>query len=154
MNLCDLFDLSLVNRRDEVALEWQGEEYTFGEIDRRSNRMAAALVQERLAQGDRVCVQLANCLAMIELYLACVKLGVIFVPVNILYRDREVAHIVGDAKPKLFITENNVPEPDRRAWRLSDPRWRHARRARLHLWHYGNIERRDPHPQQFRRECA
>ena len=28
---------------------------------------------------------------MIDLYLACVKLGVIFVPINILYRDREIA---------------------------------------------------------------
>ena len=31
---------------------------------------------------------------MIDLYLACVKLGVIFVPINILYRDREIAHIL------------------------------------------------------------
>ena len=31
---------------------------------------------------------------MIDLYLACVKLGVIFVPINILYKEREIAHIV------------------------------------------------------------
>ena len=36
---------------------------------------------------------------MIDLYLACVKLGVIFVPINILYRDREIAHILHDAEP-------------------------------------------------------
>lgn len=111
MNLRDLFNLSLVNRRDEVALEWKGSLYTFGEIDRRSDRMAASLSEHGLNQGDRVCVQLANCIAMIDIYLACVKLGVIFVPVNILYRDREVAHIVSDAEPKLFITEQTIPEP-------------------------------------------
>ncbi|MGA3190348.1 MAG: acyl-CoA synthetase [Bryobacteraceae bacterium] len=111
MNLRDLFNLSLVNRRDELALEWQGEQYTFGEIDRRSDRMAAALAHRDITQGDRVCVQLANCIQMVDLYLACVKLGVIFVPVNILYRDREVAHITADAEPKLFITEHNLPEP-------------------------------------------
>ena len=60
MNLRDLFNLSLVNRRDEVGLEWKGELYTFGEIDERSDRMAASL--SHLEPGDRVCVQLANCI--------------------------------------------------------------------------------------------
>src|SRR5450755_1719255 len=105
MNLRDLFNLSLVNRHDEIGLEWQGVEYTFGEIDSRSDRMAADLVDQGLTEGDRVCVQLANGIEIIDIYLACVKLGVIFVPVNILYRDREVQHIVADAEPKLFITE-------------------------------------------------
>src|SRR5580698_2918396 len=106
MNLRDLFNLSLINRRDEVGLEWKGELYTFGEIDERSDRMAASL--SHLEPGDRVCVQLANCIEIIDIYLACVKLGLIFVPVNILYRDREVAHILNDAEPKLFITAENL----------------------------------------------
>ncbi|MGA3203285.1 MAG: AMP-binding protein [Bryobacteraceae bacterium] len=111
MNLRDLFNLSLVNRRDEVGLEWKGAEYTFGEIDHRSDRMATALLERGLTQGDRLSVQLANCIELIDLYLACIKLGVIFVPVNILYRDREVAHILADADPKLFITAENLPQP-------------------------------------------
>jgi malonyl-CoA/methylmalonyl-CoA synthetase len=39
-----------------------------------------------------------------------VKLGVIFVPVNILYRDREIAHIVSDAQPREVIDESNVSQ--------------------------------------------
>ena len=105
MNLRDLFNLSLVNRRDHVGLEWKGVEYTFGQIDERSDRMAASLVEQGFQQGDRLCVQLANCIEVIDIYVACVKLGVIFVPINVLYRDREVAHILTDADPKLFITE-------------------------------------------------
>ena len=104
MNLRDLFNLSLVNRRDQIGLEWKGQEYTFGQIDQRSDEMAAALVESGLAQGDRLCVQLANCIELVDIYLACVKLGVIFVPINILYRDREVTHILTDAEPKLFIS--------------------------------------------------
>ncbi|HTB11391.1 MAG TPA: AMP-binding protein [Bryobacteraceae bacterium] len=109
MTLRDLFNLSLINRRDEVALEWQGTEYTFGEIDHRSDLMAAALSEHGLIPGDRVCVQLANCIEIIDIYLACIKTGIIFVPVNILYRDREVQHILTDAEPKLFITTQNIP---------------------------------------------
>jgi malonyl-CoA/methylmalonyl-CoA synthetase len=110
MNLRQLFDHSLVARRDTTALEWAGSEYTFGEIDARSNRMARALVSRRLTQGDRLCVYLSNCIEMIDLFLACVKLGIIFVPVNILYREREISHILSDAEPKLFVTERELPD--------------------------------------------
>jgi malonyl-CoA/methylmalonyl-CoA synthetase len=109
MNLRQLFDLSLKARADSIALEWAGREFTFGEIDARSDRMARALVDRGLAQGDRLCVHLANCVEMIDLLLACIKLGVIFVPVNILYREREISHILADAEPKLFITERDLP---------------------------------------------
>jgi malonyl-CoA/methylmalonyl-CoA synthetase len=103
MTLCDLFDLSLKGRRDTVALEFRDRTYTFGEIDSRSNRLARLLSDKGLITGDRLCVYLANCVEMIDIYLACVKLGVIFVPVNILYRDREISHILSDAEPRALI---------------------------------------------------
>ncbi|HXK06335.1 MAG TPA: AMP-binding protein, partial [Verrucomicrobiae bacterium] len=59
--------------------------------------------------GDRLCVQLPNCLEIVDLYLACTRLGVIFVPINVLYRDREVAHILRDAEPALVITPADLP---------------------------------------------
>lgn len=105
MNLLHLFDLSLIGRRDECALEWNGKSYTFGEIEDRSNRTANALRARGFGKGDRLGVYLANRIELIDLYLACVKLGVIFVPINILYRDREIAHIRGDAEPREIITE-------------------------------------------------
>ncbi len=104
MNLTELFDLSLAARRDTTALEFQDATYTFGDIDARSNRLAQLLAQRGFKTGDRLCVYLANCVEMIDLYLACVKLGVIFVPINILYRDREIAHILADAEPKALVS--------------------------------------------------
>ncbi len=103
MNLLHLFDLSLIARANEPALEWEGTTYTFGDIERRSNRTAHALRSRGFEKGDRLCVYLANRIELIDLYLACVKLGVIFVPVNILYREREIAHIRGDAEPREFL---------------------------------------------------
>jgi malonyl-CoA/methylmalonyl-CoA synthetase len=110
VNLLHLFDLSLIGRRDEVALEWGDAEFTFGQIERRSNRVAHALRTRGLAKGDRLCVYLGNCIELIDIYLACVKLGVIFVPINILYREREIAHITGDAEPRWVITEAELPQ--------------------------------------------
>ena len=111
MNLMHLFDLSLAGRRDQEALEFQGRTFTFGEIEARSNRLAQALARRGLKRGDRLCVYLANSVEMIDLYLACVKLGVLFVPINILYRDREIAHILRDAEPAAaVVSEANIEE--------------------------------------------
>src|SRR4051812_2462818 len=110
VNLLHLFDLSLVGRSDEIALEWDGAKFTFGDLERRSNRVAPALLARALARGDRLCVYLGNRIELIDIYLACVKLGVIFVPINILYRDREIAHITNDAEPRLTITEAELPQ--------------------------------------------
>jgi len=108
LNLSNLFDSSLIGRRDKVALEFQGREFTFGEIESRSNRLAHALVARGMGTGDRLCVYLVNSVEMIDLYLACVKLGVIFVPINILYREREMAHILADAAPRALVTDADL----------------------------------------------
>ena len=108
MKLPTLFDGSLRGRRDTPALEWEGRTYTFGEIDRRSNRVANFLRERGFDKGDRLCVQLGNSIDFIDLYIGCVKSGVVFVPVNVLYRDREVAHIVADADPREFVTSETI----------------------------------------------
>ena len=101
----------------DAALEFDGRTYTFGEIDARSNRMAQYLLGRDLKTGDRLALQLPNCVEMIDLYLACVKLGVIFVPVNVLYKEREIGHILNDAEPALFLTE----PPDASAFSAERP---------------------------------
>jgi len=122
MNLLHLFDLSLIARRDQIALEWEGAQFAFGEIENRSNRVAHALRARGLAKGDRLAVYLANRIELIDLYLACVKLGVIFVPINVLYRDREIAHITGDAEPRFVIREEDLPRLMSDAERASSER--------------------------------
>ena len=108
MTLTQLFDLSFQNRRESVALEFSGQTYTFGAIDERSNRVAQLLIQRGFEKGDRLCVYLANSVEMIDIFLACVKLGVIFVPINILYREREIGHILSDAEPKAVVSDTAV----------------------------------------------
>jgi len=110
VNLTELFDRSLIGRRQRVALEWEGTEahgaitrLTFGDIDERACRMTHELAARGLAVGDRLCVQLPNGLAFLDVFLACTRLGVIFVPLNVMYRERELRHIVTDAEPRAFV---------------------------------------------------
>jgi malonyl-CoA/methylmalonyl-CoA synthetase len=119
MNLTDLFKLSFAGRRNETALEFAGQSYTFGDLDARSDRMAGVLASRGLAAGDRLCCYLTNCVEMIDLYISCVKQGIIFVPINILYREREVAHIIADAEPKAVIARGEFPRPAR-VWQIDE----------------------------------
>lgn len=110
MQLTDLFDLSLVGRRDSPALEWEEADgsiatFTWGAIDARADRVAHALRGRGLAAGDRLGLYLANRVEYVDLVLAALSLGVILVPINILYREREIAHIVGDARPTLVAAD-------------------------------------------------
>ena len=112
MTLLDLFDRSLVGHGESVGLEYappgcSPQCWTFGEIERRSNRWANLLARRGLVHGDRLAVYLSNCVELVELYLACVKLGVLFVPINILYRDWELAHILRDAEPKAMVVADD-----------------------------------------------
>jgi malonyl-CoA/methylmalonyl-CoA synthetase len=108
VNLLTLFDVSLKFRADRPALEWNGATYTFGDLDSRSNRVAHALRARGIVRGERLCVHLANRIELIDIFIACVKLGVIFVPINVLYKEREIAHIVDDAEPRVLINESNL----------------------------------------------
>jgi malonyl-CoA/methylmalonyl-CoA synthetase len=107
MLLSDLLDLSLRGRADTAGLicEVGGRmrELTFGELAGRAGRVAAVLRGRGLQPGDRLAVQLPNRLEFIELFLACVQSGIVLVPINVLYREREVAHIVADAQPALIV---------------------------------------------------
>ena len=109
MQLGDLFDLSFLGRHDSIALEYDAPDgstavLTFGELDTRANRTAHALAARGVQRGDRICVHLANRIEFLELFLACVRMGVVFVPINVLYREREIAHITADAEPRVCIT--------------------------------------------------
>lgn len=109
MNLIQLFDVSLQLRATQPALDWGNETLTFGQLDLQSNALAHALAARGFTQGDRLAVYLPNCPEYILLYLAALKLGLIFVPINILYRDRELSHILSDAQPRLLINAETLP---------------------------------------------
>src|SRR5262245_29562354 len=114
MNLIDLFRSSLVGRRDAAALEWRDDDsgltsWTFGDLDIRSNRLAHQLEKLGLRRGDRLAIYLANRVEMIDLYLACVKAGIVFVPINVLYKEREVGRLVRDAEPKAVVAAGDFP---------------------------------------------
>ena len=115
MSLSSLFSPTFSARANAVALEWACQEYTFADLDRRATRMAHELRARGLGPGDRLAIYLPNRIEYLDLFLACTRLGVIVVPINVLYRDREMAHILGDATPKAVVVA------DEGSWGRADP---------------------------------
>ena len=81
---------------------------TFGEVDARADRMAAELAARGLRRGDRLCVHLPNGAPFLDIFLACVRLGAVLVPINTLYRERELRHIISDAEPVATVVMPNA----------------------------------------------
>lgn len=124
MNLIDLFELTVRARAHQPALEFtdsygQLKTITFEEVHLRSACMASVLQMRGLTRGDRLGVYLANRIEIIDLYVACLKLGVIFVPINILYREREVGHILQDSSPAAVVVDGVLPAITT-AWQVTD----------------------------------
>ena len=112
MLLSDLFDLSLRGRADAIGLVHQGgdaivSELTFGQLRERADRLANVLRRRGLTAGDRVAVYLPNRVEFVDLFLACIRSGLVLVPINVLYREREIAHIVADAEPALIVSNTD-----------------------------------------------
>jgi malonyl-CoA/methylmalonyl-CoA synthetase len=109
-NLTQFFAPWLTSTADRPALQFGDRTLTFGQLDARANRMARELASRGVGPGDRVCVQLPNGIEFLDLFLACSRLGAVLVPINVLYTERELNHIVGDAEPRMTVLPRNASE--------------------------------------------
>ena len=65
--------------------------------------MAGALRDQGVAVGDRVVVQVDKSPDAVALYLACLRVGAVFLPLNTAYTPVEVEFFVADARPAIVV---------------------------------------------------
>ena len=80
--------------KDAWIFDEPGSRFTFAEVERRSTRMALALLDLGLEPGDRVAVMLRNEPGFPLLWLALAKIAGVLVPVNVNYRELDGAHVL------------------------------------------------------------
>ncbi|MHB8867845.1 MAG: class I adenylate-forming enzyme family protein [Thermoleophilia bacterium] len=85
------------------ALVFEGRRTTYADLDRRVDAVCRWLQSLGIEKGDRVAVLLRNCPAFLELYLACSRLGSVFVPLNFRIAPSELCYLVGDSRPRLLV---------------------------------------------------
>ena len=69
----------------------------YDDLDAAAARIAHALVAAGCIIGDRVAVQTDKCWQVLAVYLACLRAGLVFLPLNTGYRKAELAYFFGDA---------------------------------------------------------
>ena len=72
-------------------------------LDAASARLAHVLVRAGCAPGDRVAVQVDKCWEVLPLYLACLRAGLVYLPLNTGYQKGELAYFFADAEPRVIV---------------------------------------------------
>ncbi len=93
MNLAHFLRQAARRHADEIGLVWGEATWTWAELDRRVDAMAAALAARGVAKGDRVLVQSRNCNQLFESMFACFRLGAVWVPTNFRQAPAEIAYL-------------------------------------------------------------
>lgn len=90
---------------DNILLDFEGETYSYAEMDRRSTRLAHGLAARGVKRGDRICSLLDSNVDSISLWFAANKLGAVHVPVNTAYKGEFLRHQFDDAGAAILVME-------------------------------------------------
>ena len=105
-NLYTHFHNAFANHLAEVAIETDdARRWTFGDLHAQSAQMANWLQSLGLKPGDRVMVQVEKSVPALIFYLACLRAGVVYVPLNTAYQSAELAYFMENAEPSVFIAD-------------------------------------------------
>jgi acyl-CoA synthetase (AMP-forming)/AMP-acid ligase II len=83
-------------------------ELSYGELEKLSLQAAEFLKKSSVGKGDNIAIALPNCFEFIILYFACMQLGAIAVPLNILLGPNEAENIISNSSPKLLIITEEI----------------------------------------------
>ncbi|WP_207480298.1 malonate--CoA ligase [Arenibaculum pallidiluteum] len=103
-NLYDLFRSRFPADRGRSFIETgDGRAYAYADLEAISGRYARLLAELGVAKGDRVAVQVEKSPEAVFLYLACLRAGAIYLPLNTAYTRAEIEYFLTDAEPRVFV---------------------------------------------------
>ena len=87
-----------------IAVETDsGLQYTWGDLVRASAMIANLFASLDLPAGSRIAVQVEKSVEAVALYLATLRAGYVYLPLNTAYRSGEIAYFLGDAQPAVVV---------------------------------------------------
>src|SRR3954447_18048941 len=92
--------------RSRLAIETiDGQRISYGDLIASAGRMANVLVSRGVKPGDRVAAQTEKSVAGLVLYLATVRAGAVYLPLNTAYTLNELEYFITDAEPSLVVCD-------------------------------------------------
>jgi amino acid adenylation domain-containing protein len=101
----ELFEHRAAHAPDAVAVVFEGRELTYGELDRRANRLAHALIRRGVGPEDRVALHLGRGPDMVAALLGVHKAGGAYVPLDPAFPADRLEYMVRDARVKVVISD-------------------------------------------------
>ncbi len=90
---------------DELLCTEQDQSYSYADIDGRSAQFARFLTDLGTSPGDRISVQVEKSPDSLCLYLACLRAGLVYHPLNMGYKSGELEYFLGNAEPAVVICD-------------------------------------------------
>jgi len=101
---------------DAVAVKFDAQTLTYGELDRQANRLAHALIARGVGPEVRVAIAMPRSAEIMVAFLAVMKAGGVYVPLDIEYPRDRLLYMMQDSRSKLLLThsavQHRLPIPD------------------------------------------
>lgn len=104
-NLYTLLSAGFPADRSGVAIETPDASYRWDDIDAISGRYANLLASLALPPGSRIAVQVEKSPEALMFYLATLRAGHVYLPLNTAYREGEIGYFLGDAEPAVVVCD-------------------------------------------------
>lgn len=105
-NVLALFETRFRADRDAVCLHLaDGGYWLYRDLEAQVSRAAGALAALGVKPGDRVVTQTEKTPQALALYLGCLKVGAVYVPLNTAYTAAEMEYFLSDAEPALLVCD-------------------------------------------------
>jgi len=105
-NLYAVLSAGFPKDRSQTAIETPEQSYSWNDIEAMSGRVASLLQALELPGGARVAVQVEKSPMALMLYLATVRAGLVYLPLNTAYKAAEVEYFLSDAEPALIVCDS------------------------------------------------
>ncbi|MFD1814823.1 non-ribosomal peptide synthase/polyketide synthase, partial [Rhodococcus gannanensis] len=106
--LVEVFEAAAAARTDAVAVRFDGDSLTYGELDMRANRLARALVAAGVGPESLAAVALPRSADLVVALLAVLKAGGAYLPVDPSYPADRIAYMLSDAGPVCVVADSNL----------------------------------------------
>jgi len=105
-NLYDLLKQNFPQDRRQTVIETPtGQILSYADLETGSGRIAHLLANHGVRPGDRVAAQIDKSPEALLLYLAVLRCGGVYLPLNTAYKGSEVAYFLGDSEPRILVCD-------------------------------------------------
>ncbi|WP_343829631.1 non-ribosomal peptide synthetase, partial [Massilia aurea] len=101
-----LFEEQAARQPDATAVVFEDQHLSYGELNRRANRLAHRLIAQGVVPDARVAICVERSLDMIVGLLAILKAGGAYVPLDPIYAGERMAYMLADSQPAVLLTQN------------------------------------------------